>query len=69
MPNHPRPRRSSLRLPPYDYSQAGAYFITGCTPNRVVLFGKGIDCDVQLVSLCREKGGFETRPAAARDGS
>ena len=30
----PRPRRRSLRLPAYDYSQAGAYFITVCTQNR-----------------------------------
>jgi hypothetical protein len=37
MPNDPRPRRRSLRLPGYDYSQAGAYFITACTQNRVVL--------------------------------
>ena len=39
MPNDPRPRRRSLRLPGYDYSQAGAYFITACTQNHVVLFG------------------------------
>ena len=28
MPNDAGPRRRSLRLPAYDYSQAGAYFIT-----------------------------------------
>jgi hypothetical protein len=56
-------------LPPYDYSQAGAYFITASTPNRVVLFGEVIDCDVQLASLCREKGGFETRPYKLTDSS
>jgi REP element-mobilizing transposase RayT len=48
MPNDPRPRRRSLRLPGYDYSQAGAYFITACTHNRVVLFGEVIDCNVRL---------------------
>ena len=48
MPDDPRPRRRSLRLPAYDYSQAGAYFITVCTQNRVMLFGEVIDCDVQL---------------------
>src|SRR5437667_277357 len=37
MPNDTRPRRPSLRLPGYDYSQAGAYFITACTHN---LFGE-----------------------------
>ena len=48
MPNDPRPRRPSLRLPGYDYSQAGAYFITACTQNRVMLFGEVIDDDVRL---------------------
>jgi len=37
-----------LRLPGYDYSQAGAYFVTACTQNRVVLFGEIIDGDVRL---------------------
>ncbi len=48
MPNDPRPRRRSLRLPGYDYSQAGAYFVTACTQNRVMLFGEVIDGDVRL---------------------
>jgi putative transposase len=52
MRNDPRPRRRSLRLPGYDYSQAGAYFITACTHNRVMLFGEVIECDVRL----NEKG-------------
>ncbi len=37
VPNHPRHR--SLRLPDYDYSQDGAYFVTVCTNHRVCLFG------------------------------
>jgi putative transposase len=48
MPNDPRPRRRSLRLPAFDYSQAGAYFITVCTQGRVTLLGEVIGCDVQL---------------------
>src|SRR5215470_15547129 len=48
MPNDPRPARRSLRLPAYDYSQAGAYFITVCTHDRLMLFGDVIDCDVRL---------------------
>ena len=48
MPNDPHPRRRSLRLPAYDYSQAGAYFITVCTQGRVTHFGEVIGCDVQL---------------------
>jgi REP-associated tyrosine transposase len=51
MPNDPRPRRQSLRLPAYDYSQAGAYFITVCTQNRLMLFGEVIDADVRLNEL------------------
>lgn len=31
--------RRSIRLPEYDYSQSGAYFITIVTQNRVCLFG------------------------------
>ena len=48
MPNDRHPRRRHLRLPAYDYSHAGAYFITVCTQDRVILFGEVIDCDVQL---------------------
>ena len=31
--------RRSIRLQGYDYSQAGAYFVTICTQNRACLFG------------------------------
>ena len=32
--------RKSIRLKGYDYSQAGLYFITICTQNRLCLFGE-----------------------------
>ena len=32
-------RRRSIRLPGYDYTQAGAYFVTLCTQRRECLFG------------------------------
>ena len=32
--------RRSIRLKEYDYTQAGFYFITICTQNRICLFGK-----------------------------
>jgi len=35
--------RRSIRLKGYDYSQAGAYFITLCTKNRQYLFGNVVD--------------------------
>ena len=38
--NSERHRRRSVRLKDYDYSQAGAYFITVCTHNRECLFGE-----------------------------
>jgi REP element-mobilizing transposase RayT len=38
-PPDDRPHRSSTRLQHYDYSQAGAYFVTICTQDRACLFG------------------------------
>jgi|SRR3989338_1623830 len=32
--------RQSMRLKGFDYSQAGAYFVTVCIQNRICLFGK-----------------------------
>ncbi|NES72383.1 MAG: hypothetical protein F6K24_47905 [Okeania sp. SIO2D1] len=43
--------RRSLRLRGYDYSQAGAYFLTICTYNRQTLFGEIIDGKMQLNQL------------------
>ncbi len=43
----PRSRRS-LRLRHYDYSTAGAYFITICTEGRLSLFGCVVDERVEL---------------------
>jgi len=37
------PGRRSIRLRGYDYSQAGAYFITICTKDRECLFGDIVD--------------------------
>ena len=43
--------RHSLRLPGYDYSQAGAYFVTLCTYNRRPLFGGIHDGEMKLNSV------------------
>ncbi len=40
--------RKSIRLQGYDYSQAGAYFITICTHNRLSLFGEIINGEMFL---------------------
>lgn len=40
--------RRSIRLQGYDYSWAGAYFITICTQNRECLFGDIVDREMVL---------------------
>ncbi|NET41654.1 MAG: hypothetical protein F6K15_06855 [Okeania sp. SIO2B3] len=49
--DHNKHHRRSLRLRGYDYSQAGAYFLTICTYNRQTLFGEIIDGKMQLNQL------------------
>ena len=43
-----KPQRKRLRLPYYDYAQYGCYFVTICTKNRDLLFGKIINGEMQL---------------------
>jgi putative transposase len=38
--SHNQKNRQSIRLPEYDYSQPGAYFVTMVTCERECLFGK-----------------------------
>ncbi|MGF1497256.1 MAG: transposase [Elainellaceae cyanobacterium] len=40
--------RRSIRLQDYDYSQAGAYFVTICTQGRECLLGEVIDTSISL---------------------
>ncbi len=40
--------RRSIRLKGYDYSQAGAYFVTVCTQDRACLFGDAADGEMRL---------------------
>ena len=50
-PSHYDPQRHhrhSIRLPGYDYSRAGAYFVTICTHEKECLFGKITDGDMDL---------------------
>jgi len=44
----PLPRRKSIRLKDYDYSQPGYYFITGCVLGRQCLFGSVVGDAVEL---------------------
>ena len=41
-------KRRSIRLRDYDYSQAGAYFVTICTQNHKCLFGEIVDGEMLL---------------------
>ena len=47
------PKRRSLRLPAYDYAQAGAYFVTVCTHDRRCLFGDVVDGATRLNDVGR----------------
>lgn len=40
--------RRSIRLRGYDYSQAGAYFVTICAQNREFLFGEIVNGEMRL---------------------
>ena len=44
-------QRRSIRLRGYDYSQAGAYFITICTQGRVCVLGEVVDGRMRLNEL------------------
>jgi REP element-mobilizing transposase RayT len=46
--NPQRHHRRSIRLRGYDYSQAGAYFVTVCTHDRMCLFGEIMDRQMRL---------------------
>ena len=46
--SNPNYHRHSIRLPGYDYSQPGAYFITICTHNRQCLFGEIVDGEIMM---------------------
>ena len=41
-------QRRSIRLPGYDYSQDGVYFVTICTQNRLCLFGDVVNVKMAL---------------------
>jgi REP element-mobilizing transposase RayT len=47
-PINPTQQRRTIRVRDYDYTQAGAYFITICTRNRECLWGKVVNGMVQL---------------------
>ena len=48
-----RRQRRSIRLRSYDYTRAGAYFVTLCTKDRECIFGEAIDGQVRLTDMGR----------------
>jgi putative transposase len=42
------PQRSNLRLPSYDYTWQGAYFVTVCTRGKHCLFGQIVENTMKL---------------------
>ena len=40
------PKRKSIRIPNYDYSTPGAYFITVCTANKEKIFWNAVGADI-----------------------
>jgi len=49
----PLPRRRSIRLKDFDYSQPGAYFITICAHGKKCIFGKIVGSEMKLNSIGR----------------
>ena len=52
-PNHSLPHRKNLRIPDFDYSQPGAYFVTIVTQDRKTLFGQIVDGKMVLNDIGR----------------
>ena len=52
-PKDPESGRHSIRLPGYDYTQPGAYFVTIVTKDRACLFGQIVDDEMILSPLGR----------------
>ena len=46
--NSAKRQRRSIRLPGYDYAQAGAYFVTMVTRYRLCLFGEVVEGEMRL---------------------
>ncbi len=46
--NPAKHQRRSIRLKDYDYSQAGAYFVTICTHNKECIFGNVVNGEMVL---------------------
>lgn len=52
-PNPSLPHRKNLRIPDFDYSQPGAYYVTIVTQDRKTLFGQIVDGEMVLNDIGR----------------
>ena len=53
-------KRKSIRLPEYDYTAAGGYFVTICVRNHVCALGEVVDGEMALNACGRIADGFWT---------
>lgn len=67
-PTPPTNRRRTIRVRGYDYTQAGAYFITICTRDRECLLGKVVNGMVQLNETGRLVESVWLQTATVRSG-
>ena len=51
--NHPPYRRQNLRLPTYDYTTPGSYFVTVCIQRRACVLSEIVDGEVDLSDVGR----------------
>lgn len=49
--DHSSPHRKNLRIPDFDYSQPGAYYVTIVTQDRKTLFGQIVDEEMVLNNI------------------
>ena len=63
----PQRNRRSIRLQGYDYSKAGAYFVTICTQNRECLFGEIVNGEMRLNEAGRVVADEWLKTAEIRD--
>ena len=57
--------RRSIRIPGYDYTKPGMYFLTVCTKNRECLFGEVVDSVVAFFKYTSTKRINEYRQTSA----
>ena len=59
-------RRRSTRLPRFDYTRQGAYFVTLCALNRACLFGEILNGEMRLREIGPWDVGGNPDPFPAR---